>query len=88
MSQQYSTVHFWFINRTDAISLPLTRPWGCEGYDEAGGLEKKTRKKIRESTGQAVTRAGRAGINTDKAQHLKNGLRSVRRINISLAGWN
>ena len=88
MSQQYSTVHFWFINKTDAISLPLTRPLRCEGYDEAGGLEKKTRKKIRESTGQAVTRAGRAGINTDKAQHLKNGLRSVRRINISLAGWN
>ena len=88
MSQQYSTVHFWFINKTDAISLPLTRPLRCEGYDEAGGLEKKTRKKIRESTVQAVTRAGRAGINTDKAQHLKNGLRSVRRINISLAGWN
>ena len=49
---------------------------------------KKREKKIRESTGQAVTRARRAGINTDKAQHLKNGLRSVRRINISLAGWN
>ena len=45
MSQQYSTVHFWFINKTDAISLPLTRPLGCEGYDEAGGLEKKNEKK-------------------------------------------
>lgn len=45
MSQQYSTVHFWFINKTDAISLPLTRPLRCEGYDEAGGLEKKKREK-------------------------------------------
>ena len=45
MSQQYSTVHFWFINKTDAISLPLTRPLRCEGYDEAGGLEKKKQEK-------------------------------------------
>ena len=32
-------IHFWIIHRTDAIFLPLTRAWGGEGYDEAGGLE-------------------------------------------------
>ena len=30
---------FWFIHKTDAIFLLLTRAWGGEGYDEAGGLE-------------------------------------------------
>ena len=35
---------------TDVIFLPLTRAWGGEGYDEAGG------------GGRVVTRAGRARI--------------------------
>ena len=29
--------HFWFIRRSDAICLPLTRAWGGESYDEAVG---------------------------------------------------